>query len=159
LQGEYPNTRAGHEAFIRAYAAHIGIDPDFAAAVAGPNGEGGISVLSSNNPNSASVVDRDPVTGQPFSFGDFQMNIRNGLGAEARRHGIDPANPNDWQRSDAFALDYMHHDMSPWAGDRVVESYRRSGRLPCVIIRPNVGGNPVVSNYGVSNSSAPVPSQ
>ena len=52
----FPNTQAGHEAFIRSYAASKGVNPDFAAAVAGSEG---LRALSPQNPNSASTVDRE----------------------------------------------------------------------------------------------------
>src|ERR1700733_3382266 len=114
----FPNTQAGHEAFIRSYAASKGVNPDFAAAVAGAEG---LPALSPQNPNSASTVDREK-DGTPFSFGDFQLNVHPGAGGDlARKAGIDPAAPAQWQAANKFAIDYMaNNDVTPWKGDQAV---------------------------------------
>ena len=120
----YTNDQAGHAAFIRARAAALGIDPNFALAVASAEG---LRALSPQNPNGASSVDRSP-DGTPFSFGDFQLNVRNGLGNEARAHGIDPANPNQWQAADEYALETMAKSgLQPWRGDAAVSAYQKQG--------------------------------
>lgn len=148
----YPNTLAGHEAFIRAYARYRGVNPDLAVDIARNEGMN----TSARGPNLASVADVD-ANGVPFSYGDFQMNVRNGLGSVARQHGIDPADPNQWAASDAFAIDWMaNNGYGPWHGDRGLEAWRSAGRLPAVRVQGNTGANPYVSNYGAANNSAAV---
>ena len=66
--------------------------------------------------------------GQPFSFGDFQLNVRNGMGNQALAKGIDPRDPNQWQSADRFAMDQMKAGgLSPWKGDADV---RRLAKRP-----------------------------
>lgn len=127
-----------HEAFIRSYAQQRGLNPDFIAALAAAEG---LTSWSAANPNAGSSVDVQ--NGQPFSFGDFQLNVRNGLGNTALAHGIDPRNPNQWQAADKFAIDYIAatHDLNPWKGDAVAANY----------LRTHGAGNPsafVPGNYG-----------
>ena len=112
-----------HEAFIRNYAAQRGLDPDFIARLATAEG---LNAWSAANPSAGSGVDVQ--SGKPFSFGDFQLNVRDGLGNVARQHGIDPANPNQWQQADKFAIDYIAQtrDLRPWAGDSVAAAYLRT---------------------------------
>ena len=120
----FSNDQGGHAAFIRKRAAELGIDPNFALSVASAEG---LRAISPQNPNGASMVDRNP-DGTPFSFGDFQLNVRNGLGTEARRHGIDPADPRQWQAADEYALQTMaKQGLQPWRGDAAVSAYQKQG--------------------------------
>ena len=95
-----PSGSMTHEQFIRDYAAKIGLSPEVAVGIA--NAEG-LRAWSSKNPNAGSYVDR--TAGVPWSFGDFQLNTRNGMGVDAIKAGIDPRDPNQWQKADMFALD------------------------------------------------------
>lgn len=145
--GYYPDTQAGHAAFIKARATALGLDPNLPLGIA--NAEG-LKALSPKNPNSASDVDRNP-DGTPFSFGDFQLNVRNGLGNAARAKGIDPADPKQWQASDEFALEQMKTGgLGPWKGDAAVMAYQggQGGGAP------QQGGQPIFPQvplpYGLS---------
>jgi hypothetical protein len=102
-------TPAQRDAFNRAYAAKIGLNPDVASGVARAEGLG----VGGAGPSSVDVEG-----GRPFSFGDFQLNVRNGLGSVARDQGIDPADPNQWQEANKFAIDQMKKQgLGPWKGD------------------------------------------
>lgn len=119
----YPNTPEGHSAFIRDRAAALGLDPRLPLGIASAEGN---NASGWKTPNLASAVDVQ--NGQPFSFGDFQLNVRNGLGSEARAHGIDPSNPNQWQQSDEFALETMAKGgLQPWQGDAAVKQFQGQG--------------------------------
>ena len=101
---------AQHEAFIRDYAAKIGINPDQAVAIAKAEGLNSTGFRSANQ---ASTVDVSG--GQPFSFGDFQLNVKGGMGADALKAGIDPSDPKQWQAADQYALDQMkQHGVGAW---------------------------------------------
>jgi len=120
-QGDYPNTPEGHDAFNMAYAASQGVDPNLVHNLTASEG------LYAKGANRPSTVDIDK-DGNPFSFTDFQLNVHKGaLGASARAAGIDPADPNQWQAANKFAIDYMkNNDLQPWKGDKAVEAYRAS---------------------------------
>ena len=123
-----------HEQFIRDYAAKIGLNPDLAVRIAGAEG---LHAWSPSNPNAGSYVDR--TGGVPWSFGDFQLNTRNGMGVDARRAGIDPADPNQWQKADQFALDQMKAGgLGAWKGDPVAAKWIASGQ-------PITGGTTLTS--------------
>lgn len=108
-----------HEQFIRDYAAKIGLNPDVAVGVA--NAEG-LRAWSPQNPNAGSYIDR--TAGVPWSFGDFQLNTRNGMGVDAQKAGIDPKDPNQWQAADKFALDQMKSvGLGPWKGDAFAKGW------------------------------------
>ena len=127
----YGTDQGGQAAFIRDYAAYRGIRPDFALSVA--NAEG-LRAISPQNPNGASSVDIDPKTGKPFSFGAFQLNVRNGLGNVAMANGIDPTNPDHANLANRFAIDQMASGgLKPWQGDAAVKAYQQSQQ-------PNGGG-------------------
>lgn len=114
-----------HAQYIADYARSIGLDPNTALGVA--NAEG-LKAWSAKNPNAASAV--DVTNGVPWSFGDFQLNVRNGMGNQARAAGIDPADPNQWQAADRFAMDQMKAGgLSPWKGDAYVQALQ-SGQAP-----------------------------
>ena len=67
--------------------------------------------------------------GQPFSFGDFQLNTRNGMGVDALKAGVNPRDPAQWQAADKFALDQMKAGgVGPWKGDPVAAAYLKSSR-------------------------------
>ncbi len=117
-----------HSQFIQDYARSIGLNPNLALGIAGAEG---LKSWSAKNPNAASGVDIDP-NGQPFSFGDFQLNIQPGaMGAKAIAAGIDPRDPAQWQAADKFALDQMKAGgVGPWKGDAVAAAYLKSGAIP-----------------------------
>lgn len=121
---DYPTTPEGQAAFIRDYAPYAGgrgMDPNFGLSVAHAEGLNG----AARGPNLASTVDIDAQTGRPFSFGAFQLNVRNGLGNLARASGIDPADPAQQNIANKFAMDYMAaHGLEPWRGDRAVLAYQ-----------------------------------
>lgn len=135
---------ATHEAFIRDYARQKGLNPDWLVALAAAEG---LRAWSASNPNAGSSI--DVASGQPFSFGDFQLNIRNGLGGLALRQGIDPRDPNQWQAADKFAIDYIAatRDLSPWKGDPVAREYiRRYGTgTPSAFTGGSAGGGAATS--------------
>ena len=119
----FPNTPLGRQSFIRMVAGSYGISPDFAVAIAEAEG------LRSERPSQGSYVDVYP-TGDAFSFWDFQLNYRNGLGLLAREAGIDPRNPGDWWRADEFALRYMaENGFGPWCADPVVRTFQGQRRV------------------------------
>ena len=122
-----------HVAFIQNYAKQIGLDPNLALGIA--NAEG-LRAWSAKNPNAASTVDVQ--NGQPFSFGDFQLNIHPGaMGAKALAANIDPRDPTQWQAADRFALDQMKAGgVGPWSGDPVAKAYLASGKVPPLAATP-----------------------
>jgi hypothetical protein len=113
-------TPAQRDAFNRAYAKSIGLNPDI------PSGIGRAEGLNVPGVGPSSV---DVENGKPFSFGDFQMNVRNGLGNAAIAAGADPRDPNQWQAVNKFAMDQMKKDLGPWKDDKYVESMR-GGNAP-----------------------------
>jgi hypothetical protein len=138
---------AQHEAFIRDYAAKIGVNPDLALAIARAEG---LNSTGFRSPNQASTVDVSG--GQPFSFGDFQLNTKGGLGVDALKAGIDPRDPNQWQAADKFALDRMKAGgLAPWKGDPVATKWIASGQ-------PITGGTTLTStptDGGTAVAAAP----
>ena len=97
-------------AFIRAYAAHIGIDPNTALRVA--QSEGFYQFSGDHG----------------TSFGDFQMHVGGGLGDRLRRMGINPADPHSWMQSDKVALDIARREgWSAWHGAARVGISNRQG--------------------------------
>ncbi len=108
------------EAKIRAWAKQFGMTSEATEkAVAVAKGEG-LNAWSAKNPNAASSVDLNP-DGTPFSFGDFQDNVRNGLGVDIRKAGLDPADPSQRDAVDQWNLRYMaQNGFGPWKGDKVL---------------------------------------
>lgn len=91
------------ESYIRQAARQRGIDPDIAVRVA--RYEGGFK-----NPTQQSYSKKGGVR-EP-SYGPFQLliggegtNFPAGMGNDALKAGIDPRDPNQWQRGVDFALD------------------------------------------------------
>ena len=124
---------AQHEAFIRDYAAKIGLNPEVAMGIARAEG---LNSTGFRTPNQASTVDVSG--GQPFSFGDFQLNVHGGLGADALKAGIDPADAAQWQKADIFALDRMKSGgIAPWT-DPFARQWTASGK-------PITGGTTLTS--------------
>jgi hypothetical protein len=116
--GKFPDTIAGHMAFIKTMAPKYGIDPNFALDVARSEG------LFSKSKSQGSYVDVDPKTGRPYTFWDFQLNYRKGVGTFAAREGIDPDKPEDWMKADEFALRWMaKHGMGDWRTDAAFRKY------------------------------------
>lgn len=103
------------ETYIRQAARQRGIDPDIAVRVA--RSEGGLK-----NPTQQSLVMKNGL--QEPSYGPFQMLIGGkgtgfpaGMGNDALAAGIDPRDPNQWQRGVDFALDRASKGgWSPWYG-------------------------------------------
>ncbi len=103
LASNAPYSVANATSFIEKYASAIGIDPAIALKVARSEGLGA-GIWQSNY---AKGGFREP------SFGPFQLlkggqgtGFGTGLGnAFQRQTGLDPADPANWQKSTAFALD------------------------------------------------------
>jgi LAS superfamily LD-carboxypeptidase LdcB len=142
------NTTGSHADFIKSYAQSIGLDPKLALGVAGAEG---LNAWSAKNPNAASGVDVQ--NGQPFSFGDFQLNTRNGLGTQALKAGIDPRDPAQWQKSDQFAMNQMKAGgTAPWQGDAYVKA--QGGAAPGATVNttaPVAPAGPVQSAIAAFN--------
>ena len=114
---------AQHEAFIRDYAAKVGVNPDLAVGIARAEGMNPTGFRSANQ---ASTVDVSG--GQPFSFGDFQLNTKGGMGVDALKAGVDPSDPKQWQAADQFAIDRMKSGgIAPWT-DPFARSWTASGK-------------------------------
>jgi hypothetical protein len=110
-------TAKEREAFIRAYAASIGIDPDVAVKVARSEGlRDGVWQSGLQQPY-----------GREQSYGDFQLHNapegrRPGMG-NAYQHatGNDPSDPANWQSMDRYALDQARQQgWGPWMGAKAV---------------------------------------
>ena len=115
--GKFPDTIAGHTAFIKMMAPKYGIDPQFAVDVAASEG------LFSKRKSQGSYVDVD-AQGNPYSFWDFQLNYKKGVGTFAAREGIDPSRPEDWMKADEFALRWIkEHGMGDWRTDAAFRRY------------------------------------
>lgn len=97
------------ETYIRQAAAARGIDPDIAVRIA--RAEGGLT-----DPVRQSEVVKNGVREQ--SYGPFQLYLGGGLGNQALKAGIDPRDPNQWQRGVDFALDEAarNKSWSHWYG-------------------------------------------
>lgn len=151
--GDYADTQAGHESFIRAYAKSKGLDPEVVVKIAKAEGLG---ALSPKNPNSASSVDVGP-DGKPFSFGDFQDNVRDGLGTEMRKAGVDPADPKQWQTTDKANIDYMaDKGLAPWKGDAEVKQLAAGGgNIPPASAAAAISTRPP-PNQVADNSAKPI---
>ena len=124
---------AQHEAFIRDYAAKVGVNPDLAVGIARAEGMNPTGFRSANQ---ASTVDVSG--GQPFSFGDFQLNTKGGMGVDALKAGVDPSDPKQWQAADQFAIDRMKSGgIAPWT-DPFARQWTASGK-------PITGGTTLTS--------------
>jgi hypothetical protein len=108
---------------IMDYAAKIGLDPQKALAIAQAEG---LRAWSQSNPNAQSnVIDKQGRREQ--SYGDFQLNMNGGMGAEALAAGIDPRDPNQRWAADKFALDKMKSGgVKPWTNP-VAQDYLAHG--------------------------------
>ncbi len=114
------------EDYIRSAAKKRGIDPDIAVRVA--KSEGGL-----NNPVNQSNVTkngrREPSYG-PFQLlvGGGDSGFPTGMGNDALRMGIDPRDPNQWQRGVDFALDNaVKNGWGAWYGAKNVGIGNRQG--------------------------------
>jgi hypothetical protein len=88
--------------YITQAAQRRGIDPEVALRVF--HGESGF------NPNAKLITPREA------SYGVTQLNIKNGLGVDALRRGIDPRDPNQWQSTIDFSLDHVKRGgWTPWS--------------------------------------------
>ena len=108
-----PVTAKGEIAdYIRQAAAARGIDPDVALRVA--MSEGGLE-----NPVNQSSYVKNGVREQ--SYGPFQLYMGGGLGNKALEAGIDPRDPNQWQKGVDFALDQAKQGgWGPWYGAKKI---------------------------------------
>lgn len=108
-----PVTAKGEIAdYIRQAATARGIDPDIALRVA--ISEGGLE-----NPVNQSSVVKNGVREQ--SYGPFQLYMGGGLGNKALEAGIDPRDPNQWQKGVDFALDQAKQGgWGPWYGAKKI---------------------------------------
>jgi len=88
--------------YITNAAERRGIDPNVALRV--------IKGESSFNPAAKLVTPREA------SYGLTQLNIKNGLGVDALRKGIDPRDPSQWQQHVDFSLDQVKKGgWTPWS--------------------------------------------
>ena len=101
------------EAYIRAKAAELGIDPDVAVRVARSEG------LAANTWQS----DVQQPYGREASYGPFQLHVdptgkRPGMGNDfMAATGMNPANPNTWDEGIDFALAQARQaGWGPWMG-------------------------------------------
>lgn len=100
--------------YIRQAAASRGIDPEVALRV--------FQQESGFNPAARNVTPREE------SYGVAQLNVMGGLGAEARKQGIEPSDPTQWPRHVDFALDTVKKDgWRQWYGARDVGIGRWDG--------------------------------
>jgi hypothetical protein len=108
---------------IMDYAAKIGLDPQKALAIAQAEG---LRAWSQANPNAQSnIIDKQGRREQ--SYGDFQLNMNGGMGAEALAAGIDPRDPSQRWAADKFALDKMKSGgVKPWSNP-VAQAYLAHG--------------------------------
>ncbi|QAZ45959.1 phage tail length tape measure family protein [Mesorhizobium sp. Pch-S] len=115
LGSNAPYNVANATSFIKQYASAIGIDPDIALKVARSEGLGA-GIWQSNYSKGGF---REP------SFGPFQLlkggqgtGFGTGLGNRfMQQTGLDPADPANWQKSTAFALDQAKAGgWGPWYG-------------------------------------------
>lgn len=145
------------EAYIRQAAARRGIDPDIAVRVA--RSEGGLK-----DPVRQSLVvkngRREP------SYGPFQLLIGGGdtgfprgMGNDALAAGIDPRDPNQWQRGIDFALDNAAKGgWGPWYGAKAsgIGRFDGIGGKPAVIGPDGPKGQesyPVFGSMAVASSA------
>ncbi len=117
LASNAPYSVANATSFIEKYASAIGIDPGIALKVARSEGLGA-GIWQSNYSKGGF---REP------SFGPFQLlkggqgtGFGTGLGNRfAAQTGLDPADPANWQKSTAFALDQAKQSgWGAWYGAR-----------------------------------------
>lgn len=95
--------------YIKDAAVARGIDPQTALRVA--KSEGGFG-----NPVQQSYSIRKDGS-RETSYGPFQLLIGGGLGDQALKAGIDPRDPNQWQKGVDFALDQVRKGgWGPWYG-------------------------------------------
>lgn len=114
------------EAYIREAAAARGIDPDIAVTVA--RAEGGLK-----DPTRQSLVRKNGR--QEPSYGPFQLLIGGGdtgfpagMGNDALAAGVDPRDPNQWQRGIDFALDNAaKNGWGAWYGAKAAGIGNRQG--------------------------------
>ena len=101
----------------------MGVNPELAVGIARAEGMNSTGFRSANQ---ASTVDVSG--GQPFSFGDFQLNTKGGMGVDALKAGIDPSDPKQWQAADQFAIDRMKSGgIAPWT-DPFARQWTASGK-------------------------------
>lgn len=114
------------EQYIRQAARARGIDPEIAVRVA--RSEGGLK-----DPTRQSLVMKNGA--QEPSYGPFQLLIGGGnsgfpegMGNAALKAGIDPRDPNQWQRGVDFALDNAARDgWGAWYGAKAAGIGNREG--------------------------------
>jgi hypothetical protein len=88
--------------YITQAAQRRGIDPNIALRVF--KGE------SSFNPSAQLITPREE------SYGLTQLNVKGGLGVEARRRGIEPSDPKQWKQHVDFSLDTVKKGgWRPWS--------------------------------------------
>lgn len=138
------------EQYIRQAAIQRGIDPDIAVRVA--KSEGGLKdpTLQSYSTKNGR---REP------SYGPFQLLVGGGdtgfpvgMGNAALKAGIDPRDPNQWQRGVDFALDQAKSGgWTPWYGAKAAGLDRwagiRGGAQPSSTPNPvgRLGGDSLVA--------------
>lgn len=138
------------EAFIRAYAPTVGIDPDVAVAVA--KSEGGLNdpVRRAGGPAPRSQAAGLGATEN--SYGPFQLYVSGtgaGLGDRAVSAGINPADPNQWKEGVMFALkEAARKGWGQWYGAANAGIDRWQG----------ITGKALPKQYGLEPGDQPPPS-
>jgi len=146
--------------FYRQYIQqkYPGMDPNVAIGIAKAEG----LMVPGLGPSNTDIYRSGPQTGQPYSWGDFQMNVRNGLGLTAQQAGFDPLNPNQWQDVGKFAIDTMYgggkgFNLQPWKGDRYAEAYLASGKATPVTVGAAAPGHGGIGSDTVAAGTAGAP--
>lgn len=105
------------EAYIRAKAAELGIDPDIAVRVARSEGL---------KPNTWQA-EGNLAYGRERSYGPYQLHVaphgyRQGMGNDfVKATGLDPADPSTWRQGVDFALDRARSGgWGPWFGAKSI---------------------------------------
>jgi hypothetical protein len=103
--------------YITQSALSRGIDPNTVLRV--------FTQESGLRPNARNINNKEE------SYGIAQLNVKGGLGAEARRRGIEPSDPNQWKDHVDFSLDTVKRDgWRQWYGARDVGIGRWEGINP-----------------------------
>jgi hypothetical protein len=124
------------EAYIRAEAMRLGINPDVAVRVARSEG------LQEGTWQAKAKLDY----GREKSFGDFQLHIppgsRRGMGSDFKSAtGLDPSDPKNWREMNTFALTQAKRGgWGPWYGAKAQGITGKMG----------IGNSPVVASVKYS---------
>ena len=125
----------------------VGVNPDVAVGVARARG------LTHGPPRSErpGLLRRSAAGASRSASATFSLNVRNGLGTQALKAGIDPRDPNQWQAADQYAIDQMKAGgLGPWKGDKFAASYEAGPRHFAGDDAPGVVDPSIVARGGTS---------